>query len=205
MDKNQKLICDMVRQNPECITERSILRAALSDILPNDKLCQNVLLNAYDIDIVKSISNKSDATLIALNIISQLEQDYGITKDIAFWAVQTWCYVLKLDGIAGALETVRPLDNDNKSNLKPQNNNQEYRIGIGTYRAGEDFPAGYLSVQATTVPDYQFYYGVGNNPNRINATRKFIDKIYVQIEDGQFLRIESIGDTNYSFIVKKSN
>ena len=39
----------MKKQNPACLTDRNILRAALADYLLSNKLQQNILLNAYDI------------------------------------------------------------------------------------------------------------------------------------------------------------
>ena len=78
----------------------------------------------------------------------------------------------------------------------------EYKIGLGIYRAGTDFPAGEISVQITCAPEYSIRYGIGNNPNRINTNQDFMDKVYVRIEDGQFLKLKSISDCNYVFIVK---
>lgn len=53
MDQIQQSLCDMKKQKPACLTDRNILRSALADYLPNNKLQQNLLLNAYDIDVVK--------------------------------------------------------------------------------------------------------------------------------------------------------
>lgn len=108
MDQIQQSLCDMTKRKPACLTDRTIFRSALADYLPSNKLKQNLLLNAFDNDVVQSLRKGSDVTLSALNCISQLENNYGITKDAAFWAVQTWCYILGLDKVADALVVLQP-------------------------------------------------------------------------------------------------
>jgi hypothetical protein len=198
----------MRTKNPACLTDRNILRAALADYLPGNKLKQNLLLNAFDNDVGYVLRKGSDATLSALNCISQLESDYGITKDAAFWSVQTWCYLLGLDTVANALIVLQPA---NQGTVSPAPSpilprGKEYMIGLGIYRAGIDFPAGEISVQCTKTPNYSIHYGVGKNPSRVRTEQDFVDKIYVEIEEGQYLKLLSYeGDAKYTFIVKSIN
>ena len=151
MDQIQQSLCDIKKQKPACLTDRNILRAVLADYLPNNKLKQNLILNAFDSDVVQTLRRGPDVTLSALNCISQLESDYGITKDAAFWSVQTWCYLLGLNAVADALVVLQP-----KNQAPIQNTNvnvlpgKEYKIGLGVYRAGTDFPGGDISVQITS-------------------------------------------------------
>ena len=207
MDQIQQSLCDMRTKKPACLTDRNILRAVLADFLPNNKLKQNLLLNAFDNDVVQNLRKGSDVTLSALNCISQLENDYGITKDAAFWSIQTWCYLLGLNAVADALVVLQP-----KNQAPIQNTNvnvpsgKEYKIGLGVYRAGTDFPAGEISVQCTKTPNYKIHYGVGKNPSRVRTEQDFVDKIYVEIEEGQYLKLLSYeGDAKYTFIVKSIN
>lgn len=206
MDQLQQSLYDLIKRKSACITERNLLRAALADYLPGNKLKQNLLLNAFDDDVVQNLRKGSDVTLTALNCISHLENDYGVTKDAAFWSIQTWCYLLGLDAVADALIVLQP---QNQAPIQNPNVNvpfgKEYKIGLGVYRAGTDFPYGDISVQITTKPEYKIYYGVGKNPNRINTNQAFMDKMYVHIEEGQFLKLESVGSNSYVFIVKATN
>lgn len=203
MDQIQQSLCDMRIQKPACLTDKNILRAALADYLPNNKLKQNLLMNAFDNDVAHNLRKGSDVTLSALNCISQLENDYGITKDAAFWSIQTWCYLLGLDAVADALVVLQPTDQAPLNTAVPSGaTGTEYKIGLGVYRAGTDFPSGDVSVQITTKPEYSIYYGVGKNPNRIQTNQAFMDKMYVHIEEGQFLKLESVGAHSYVFIVK---
>lgn len=204
MDLTQQSLCDMKKQKPACLTDRNILRAALADYLPNNKLKQNLLLNAFDNDVVQNLRKGSDVTLSALNCISQLENDYGITKDVAFWSIQTWCYLLELDAVADALVVLQP-----QNQAQPQSPNtsvlagKEYKIGLGVYRAGNDFPAGEISVQIITKPKLCVFYGVGKNPKRINTDESFMDKMYVRVEDGSFLKLHTFETgANHQFVVK---
>lgn len=204
MDQIQQSLCEMRKQKPACLTDRNILRAAIADYLPNNKLKQNLLLNVFDNDVVQSLRKGTDVTLSALNCISQLENDYGITKDAAFWSIQTWCYLLGMDAVADALVVLQPA---NQTSVQKSNVNtpigKEYKIGLGVYRAGTDFPAGELSVQVTTKARLDINYGVGKNPNKINTDQYFMDKMYVRIEEGSYLKLESFETgVAHQFVVK---
>lgn len=208
MDQIQQSLCDMKKQKPACLTDRNILRAALADYLPNNKLKQNLILNAFDNDVVQTLRKGPDVTLSALNCISQLENDYGITKDAAFWSIQTWCYLLGLDNVADALVVLQPAEQS--ANGQTTNTSapagREYKIGLGVYRAGTDFPAGEISVQITTKPKLSVFYGVGKNPKRINDDESFMDKMYVRVEEGSYLKLHSFETgANHQFIVKAIN
>ena len=203
MDQLQQALCDMKDKMPTCLADRNILRAALADYLPNNKLQQNLLLNAFDSDVIQSIQSGPDTTLAALNCISQLERDYGMTKDLAFLSIQTWCYILGEDSIATALEVLQPSNQPQTQN--PNTNfksDTSYKIGVGIYRAGTDIPEGQISIQVESKPKFNIYYGIGKNPNRIEPLKSFKDKTYVFIQNGQFLMTES-SEENCSFIVKK--
>ena len=130
MDQIQQSLCDIKKQKPACLTDRNILRAVLADYLPNNKLKQNLTLNAFDSDVVQTLRRGPDVTLSALNCISQLESDYGITKDAAFWSVQTWCYLLDLNSVANGLRVLQP---QNQTPVSPFKSNsgvgKEYKIG----------------------------------------------------------------------------
>lgn len=203
MDQIQQSLCDMTKRKPACMTDRNILRSALADYLPNNKLKQNLLLNAFDNDVVQNLRRGTDITLSALNCISQLENDYGITKDAAFWSIQTWCYLLGLDNVADALVVLQP-----QNQTMPQDSNvnfpvgNEYKIGLGVYRAGTDFPAGELSVQADRMPKDDIFYKVSKTAKSNSNDGFFRDKIYVQMAEGQFLKLYAYGAGEVTFTVK---
>lgn len=203
MDQIQKLLCNMKKEKPKCLIDRNILRGLLADYLPDNKLKQNLLLNAFDNDVVQNLHKESDATLNALRCISQLENDWGITKESAFWSIQTWCYILGLEKVADALATLQPISAQPTSmDNTAVSKEKEYKIALGVYRSGIDFPAGEISVQVTTKPKYRIRYGVGKNPNKINTGQDFMDKMYIRVEEGHFLKLETVGDYHYDFIVK---
>lgn len=205
MDQIQQSLCDMKKQKPACLSDRNILRAVLADYLPGNKLKQNLLLNAFDNDVVQKLRTGSDVTLAALNSISQLENDYGITKDAAFWSVQTWCYLLGLDAVADALVILQPL------NHAPISNKQKtscYKIGLGIYRAGTDFPAGEVSVKIDMpITEGRIRALTGKNVKRLSELVEFKDKIYVTLNEGEYLRLQCVfGELSppaYTFTVTK--
>lgn len=203
MDNLQQSLCNMSNKNPNILTDRNILRASLSDFLPQNKLQQNLLLNAFDSEVVSRLRNTSDVTLSALNLTSLLENDYGISKDAAMWAVETWCYLLGLDSVAMALATVRPANSVQTVPNVSVPTRKEYKIGLGVYRAGIDFPAGDVSVQIMSPPRLCVFYGVGKNPNRISTDNQFKDKVYIRVEEGQYIKLMSYEtEANHYFIVK---
>lgn len=206
MDQVQQSLCDMKKQKPACLTDRNILRSALADYLPSSKLKQNLLLNAFDNDVIQSLRKGSDVTLSALNCISQLENDYGVTKDAAFWSIQTWCYLLGLDAVATALEVVKPTATTTVMPITPAANT--YTIGLGIYRAGTDFPAGEISVKVDTpIKKGEIRAQSGKNIKRLSGMIDFKDKIYVTLNEGEYLQLESvyggIDHPAYTFTVTK--
>lgn len=209
MDQVQKLLCDTIKQKSDCFADRNIFRAMIADCIPNNKLKQNLLLNAFDNDIVRSLRNGSDITLSALNCISQLENDYGITKGAAFWSVQTWCYLLRLDAVAIALETVKP-STQTATGQPASAKSNTYTIGLGIYRAGTDFPAGEISVKIDTpLKKGEIRATSGKNVKRLSGMIDFKDKIYVTLNEGEYLQLESVyGGIDYpayTFSVTKIN
>lgn len=193
MDQIQQSLCDMKKQNHECLSDRNILRAVLADYLPNNKLKQNLLLNAFDNDVIQKLRKGSDVTLSALNCISQLENDYGITKDAAFWSIQTWCYLLGLDNVADALVVLQPTSQMPTSNLVNVSSEKEYKIGLGTYRAGTDFPAGEISIKIDTpVKSGRIRATSGKNLKNLSNLVEFKDKIYATLNEGEFIHLECV-------------
>ncbi len=206
MDRVQQSLNDMVKCQPACLADRAVLKSALADYLPSNQLKQNLLLNAFDNDVVRNLRKGSDVTLSALNCISQLENDYGITKDAAFWSVQTWCYLLGLDAVATALETVKPTATTNGQTITNAANT--YTIGLGIYRAGTDFPAGEISVKVDTpLKKGEIRAQSGKNVKRLSGMIDFKDKIYVTLNEGEYLQLESvyggIDHPAYTFTVTK--
>lgn len=205
MDQIQQSLCDMTKRKPACLTDRTILRSALADYLPSNKLKQNLLLNAFDNDVVQSLRKGSDVTLSALNCISQLENDYGITKDAAFWSIQTWCYLLGLAAVANALVVLQPSNHAPMPNVsKPFS----YKIGLGIYRAGTDFPAGEVSVKIDMpITEGRIRAMSGKNIKRLSGMVEFKDKIYVTLNEGEYLQLECVyGELSppaYTFTVTK--
>lgn len=196
MDQIQQSLCDMKKQKPACLTVRYILRAALADYLPNNKLQQNLLLTAYDIDVVKGLSNSSDKTLTALNLVSQMENDFGVQKDSAIWAIATWCYVLALDEVGAALSSIQishPMPAPSNATSPHPYGLYETDVDMGIYLAGIDFPEG--EVKLTSLYKNQskeIYYAIlekGSVNNKILTNGFFKTHAWITIKNGQRLEV----------------
>lgn len=197
MNQIQQSLCDMKKQKPTCLTDRNILRAALADYLPNNKLQQNLLLNAYDIDVVKGLSNSSDKTLTALNLVSQMENDFGILKDSAIWSSATWCYLLVLDEVGTALSAIQTTPSSqapNNAPLSPLSGLYEMDVDKGIYFAGIDFPEG--EVKLTSLYKNQskeIYYAIlekGSVSNKILTNGFFKSQAWLTVKKGQRLEVD---------------
>lgn len=58
-------------------------------------------------------------------------------------------------------------------------------------------------MQIITKPKLCIFYGVGKNPKRINTDENFMDKMYVRVEEGSFLKLETFETgANHQFVVK---
>lgn len=104
MDDIQKRLTQMLEEWPDCVDDRRQFRSLLQDYIPQNKLQANLLLNAYDEDVVTQLKSCSDVTLHALQLAKSLSDNYGVTKESAIWSVVTWCYMLCLDEVAESIE-----------------------------------------------------------------------------------------------------
>ena len=205
-DVQQKLI-EMRKNIPDCTSSRQRLRSILSDYFPTEKQLINSILNAYDEDVETRLKSSSDPTLTALQMIKVLQNDYGLTSPSAFIAVEAWCYMIGYSEIADALESIKAAQvpqipsNTGTSQQSPP---AVCEIGLGIYKAGIDFPAGELSIQVLSKPKLTLFYGIGKTPNRVGHDKTFKDKIYITIENGQYLKLHSFEtDAAYRFRVTK--
>ena len=205
-DVQQKLI-EMKRNIPDCTSSRQRLRSILSDYFPTEKQLINSILNAYDEDVETKLRSSSDPTLTALQMIKVLQNDYGLTSPSAFTAVEAWCYMIGYSEIADALESIKATQAPqvpSSTGIPQQSSTPVCEIGLGVYKAGMDFPSGELCIQSLQKSEYRTYYGIGKNPNRINDDKYFIEKTYVTIDDGQYLKLSS-GERTYRFRVSTIN
>ncbi len=199
MDETQNQLSGLLKAIPGCTSSRQKLKAALMDLLVSKRREVNLLLCAYDDNIIEKLEQTTDPTLYALRMIKSLSDDYGLTTDAAKWAISTWCIILGKTEIANALEEIPTAT----SASAPVANNT-YTIGIGTYRAGFDFKAGDISLKHTTndVKSPTFTHKtilrgdtidcyINSSPSRKGAKKicSFTMCCHLEIENGQYLII----------------
>lgn len=162
MDDTQKLLIKMIKEQPSCINDRRQLRAVLLDYLPQNKLQQNLILNAYDENIVKRLISSDDMALHALQMIKMLTDSYGLTKDAAMWSVVSWCQMLNLKEVADVLETIagQATSAQSESNM-PSKSKNLLRVQRGIYKCGYDFPPGDIRLKVISIVDDERARGQG--------------------------------------------
>ncbi len=205
MDENQSKLVQIKDILPNYLKDRQKLKSLFCDTLPNNKLHVNLLINAFDENIVESLSVFSDKTLLALKCVRTLIDNYGVSNDNAIWAIQTWCYLFGLNDIAEMLGLTK--GKSDSANSIPSMSGTEYKIRAGVYKAGVDFPAGELCIKNITNPDNTVFgiaWGIGKNPAKIRAdvdSHFFHDRVYLYVAIDEYLKIE--GPKNTEVIVQK--
>lgn len=209
MDEFQKKLMQMIVEQPNCISSRQKLKAMLSDYLPASKMHVNVLLNAFDEDIIQKLSGKSDVTLVAIRFVKQLMDDYGMTDANAFWAVETWCYLLGLSEVASALNEITPNDGNNQSTNAQSAENKKLKLTLGIYMAGLDFPPGDIKISVISLSkdkqaqEQGVYFAIlkkGSSSNEIVTNGFTKQQAILSIKEGQRLQIGWQGDVELTKI-----
>lgn len=211
MDSTQEKLVAMQTRFPDCTANRDKLRSLMSDYIPSERLRINVILNAYDEGIVAKLSESNDVTLSALWMINTLKDNYGITDENAFWAVETWCYIVGRSEVGIALATIKNAKADtspstSQGNYQPPN---QIKMGLGIYKAGFDFPAGEIRLKVVSMvkdkdaQEQGVYYAIlkKNSTSNEIITNGFIKtQAILCIKDGQRLEIGWQGEVELTNI-----
>lgn len=205
MNATQQKLVEMKKNIPDCTSSRQRLRSILSDYFPMDKQLINSILNAYDEDVEAKLKSSKDRTLTALQLIRVIQNDYGLTAVSARSAVEAWCYMLAYTDIAEALGEMDIVQNQPAAPIPSARSSSTYQLGFGIYKAGVDFPAGEVCLEVRTSGVPKVYYGIGKNPNRIDADEYFADKTYIHVTNGQFLKLENYCNTDEVKIIASSS
>lgn len=150
-------------------------------------------MNAYDEGVVTRLSGNSDATLHALQMIKSLADEYGLTHNAALWSISSWCYILKLDNIALALDGLQL--SDARSCTGQDTNSIKCRESFDlktTYRAGDDFPAGELRIElGGKMQKGECTVSISKSPKRLRDLEGtwFNSQVYVKVKEGDYLAV----------------
>lgn len=76
----------------DAIAVRSRFSGLMKDYMPGHPMQINLLLNAYDLGIVKEIETVSTINqAFAFRFVKRLTEEYGVSRANADWAVSMWC------------------------------------------------------------------------------------------------------------------
>jgi len=226
MDEQKMRIVAMVKKHPDSLTSRNRMKALLEKYFPDDKLCVNLILYAFDEDIPgKLTASGQDVSLEALRVKKTLETDYGVTEGLAAWAVSTWCTMLGMNELADLITITQLKDNETAvaipavsaaSAAPPPKSTKkqvvltvtdEYIIGEGIHRAGVDFPAGDVSIQVREETIQFITYGISDNPMKLRDCEyeefDFKNRTYLRIKPGDYLLLSPCEqDKKFTFSVR---
>ena len=199
MDDIQIKAVNAIKEHMNCLSGRNTLKGILADYLLDDKMHINLILNAYDDEFHLRIQNSEEKSLTALQFIKILVDDYGISEKNAKWSVEVWCAVLGYQEIAEAFSFFNvhsDASGDSKKNNVLLDEAKSYDLGLGVFCAGIDFPSGRIALSAKWAKGEknQIEYAIGDTPDIKKTTDMFTDKLYVEIEEGQFLLLRLYND-----------
>lgn len=198
MDEFQKKLIEMKKQVPDCTASRQRLRSVMSDFFPGEKRRINAILNAYDEDIEVRLSNSSDKTLTALQLVKVLKDDYGLADDNAVEAAAAWCFIMGLDEIAEALSFIQITSDKTNIETAPSNRQNGFRkkFSEGVYLSGYDFPAGDVQLEVDSLVDRDGVSGVyyeiikkGANTYTTNGSVKPNGHVILSLKEGMKLMV----------------
>ncbi len=201
MDGTQEKIVNALHSTKVWLDDRSILKGILSDIIPSDKIHINLMLTAYDEDILEVFKDK-DATLRLLQLIQKIEDGYGISHGNACWSVATWCYVNLRDDIGDYIasinckktEALGDESGEDDDELLGKTLNKKYRVkDHGVYKVGVDIAKGEYKISVKWKddnPKNSFGYAIEENPNDLYCCNYYRDQVYLMIDDGQYLEFK---------------
>lgn len=109
MDAIQKRVVESLKSHSEFLNDKNVLKGALMDIIPRDRLQVNVLIFAYELDVIKRLTSE-EVAMVKASIVSGLQSNYGITKDNAVWGVETWCFILGVEQVNNSILVGKPDD-----------------------------------------------------------------------------------------------
>lgn len=83
---------NMIRQYDQALADRKVFVGLMRDLFPEDSKKANLIIDAFDLGIAEEIQKASEIDkAFAHRFVKQLEDDHGISRQNAEWAVSTWC------------------------------------------------------------------------------------------------------------------
>ncbi len=216
MNNQNTIINKISEQISACLDNRQKVKAIFSDYLASNKLKVNLLMNAYDADIVsklQSISNLDDSSL-ELHSLMQSLIDYYVILDIsAQWTIIMWCYLLKLDalvlnfGMSSSIQSsassqlnqlITPNNAINPLTMPIQSSSIVCKL-MDVYRAGFEIPIGtvLITINDSKIHKYKCRAHYSPNPNSYHSTDEFSTKTYVNLNKGDYFYVWTADPDNY--------
>ena len=197
----------MTSEHPDCTEDRKKLKGILSDYLFEDRLQQNLILNAYDEKIIRQLNDATDITLRSLQMADILGDNYGLTKEHAIWTVISWCYMLGYVEVADTLSKTFEGYSPTSNTTIITDTKNSYRESFdlkATYLAGIDFPSGKVRIELDgKMKRGDCTANVSKSPKRLRDLEGtwFDSQVYLDIKDGYYLAVfpwNYIGDLGFS-------
>lgn len=136
---------NMIRQYDQALADRKVFVGLMRDLFPEDNKKANLIIDAFDLGIAEEIQKASEIdNAFAYRFVKQLEDDHGISRQNAEWAVSTWCVcygknvLQKACGITISTEVSMTKDTNAGKNDRQQRPARPYTRGILPVTIGVD-------------------------------------------------------------------
>lgn len=106
---------NVIMYNANCLQDKNLLRNIISDMYPGNELEKNILLQVYDIGIIRDIARGNLTELQYIVYFQKLTENYGLQSELVFEALNAWIDVFLKPGYSDRFSSTRKALLQNKS------------------------------------------------------------------------------------------
>ena len=109
-------LLEVIKYNKKCLQDKTLLRNIISDKYPQNVREMNVLLNVYDIGVLRDIAcNASITELQYSSYVQKLINTYGLQEQLAIQGLNAWIDVFLGTGYSARFSDTSKTASDNKT------------------------------------------------------------------------------------------
>ncbi|HPQ21674.1 MAG TPA: hypothetical protein PK147_07470, partial [Saprospiraceae bacterium] len=91
MNEQTSYLQNFIASNPAIVLNKNRMKGLFNDIFQNDLSKVNLMMTAYDVEIVDELCKMHPMDVFSKNrLVKVLVQQYSIVEDKARWAIETW-------------------------------------------------------------------------------------------------------------------
>lgn len=109
-------LLEVIKYNKKCLQDKTLLRNIISDKYPQNVREMNVLLNVYDIGVLRDIARNASITELQYSsCVQKLINTYGLQEQLAIQGLNAWIDVFLGTGYSARFSDTSKTASDNKT------------------------------------------------------------------------------------------